>query len=293
MGNWWSSKSPISVREIISKQLFNIQANLRSFYLLIDCRSFEDYQLSHIDLSITINSLALPEHFRAYCCCDIILYGYGLENCLSYRQEVERFLIQNKIPYEQITFLRDTFSQYQLSYPYLCSNHPNYLEGRLFPSQIDENVFLSNYGVASNPDILTLLGITHILNCTKDCPFAGSNGVDDTDLQGSVNFSFLRVPVVDERDQEIHLYFRQAIEFIESALTTNQRESHNRVVIHCKHGQSRSATIAAAWLIKCREQTTDEAIAYLKECRPKVSPNEGFIGQLKSYEENIRKEEVK
>jgi protein-tyrosine phosphatase len=282
MGNLFSAKSPISVREISSTELFNIQANLRSFYLLIDCRSHEEYQLSHIDLSINLFSIALPEDFSPYCCCEIILYGSDLDNCLSSRKEAESFLIKNSIPYEQITFLRDPFSDYQISYPYLCSNHPNYLQGRLFPSKIAENVFLSNYGVASNPDILQLLGITHILNCTKDCPFAGSNGVDDTELlaSSSLNFSFLRVPVVDERDQEIHFYFQQAIDFIESALG----KDGNRVVIHCKHGQSRSATIAAAWLIQCRGHTTDGAISYLKECRPKVSPNEGFITQLKSFE---------
>lgn len=101
--------------------------------------------------------------------------------------------------------------------------------------------------------------------------------------------------VVDERDQQICNYFHQAIDFIENALQFNnnnnsdENQQPKRIIIHCKHGQSRSATVAAAWLIKCRGFTTDTSIEYLKKCRPKVSPNEGFIQQLRSFEESLPK----
>lgn len=281
MGNFWSTKSENLESELSSQELYNIQANIRSFYLLIDCRNFEDYQISHIDFAISIFSPIIPENFRPNFSCDIIIYGYNLDNCILSRKAIKSFLSSNQIPYQQFLYLRDTYTQFKNSFPYLCTDHQNFVEGRLFPSQIDDNVYLSNYGVASNPDVLKLLGITHILNCTKDCPFAGSNGVDDTQLSTSnFPYHFLRVPVVDETDQEIHLYFEQAIKFIQDALS-NQ---NCRVIIHCKHGQSRSATIAAAWLIYCKGYTTENSISYLKLCRPKVGPNDGFIEQLKSFE---------
>jgi hypothetical protein len=283
MGTFWS-ENKTKESEITSKELYNIQANLRSFYLMIDCRNHEDYLISHIDLSISLHSPVIPENFRPNFSCDIIIYGVNLESCRSSRKRIETFLQSNHVPYHQWIYLGDSFSQYKLLYPYLCSDHPDYQEGRLFPSQIDDHVFLSNYGVASNPDILRLLGITHILNCTRDCPFAGSNGVDDSELSASsFPFTFLRVPVVDERDQQIHLYFQQGIQFIEGALSTKG----SRVIIHCKHGQSRSATIAAAWLIHSKGSTTEGSIAYLQACRPKVSPNDGFINQLKAFEESL------
>jgi hypothetical protein len=34
------------------------------------------------------------------------------------------------------------------------------------------SIYLSNFGVAGNVAVLHLLGITHVLNCTQDCPFA-------------------------------------------------------------------------------------------------------------------------
>lgn len=284
MGKSWSREEVLAV-EITSQDLYNIQADLRSFYLMIDCRMNEDYLLSHIDLSVNLHSPVIPENFRSYSSCEIIIYGDDLRSCQLAQKDIEIFLKTNNILYHKFIYLKDSFSQYQSSYPYLCSDHPSYQEGRLFPSKIDDHVFLSNYGVASNPDILKLLGITHILNCTKDCPFAGSNGVSDSDLTPSLfPFTFLRVPVVDESDQQIHLYFQQAILFIENALSTN----NCRVIIHCKHGQSRSATIAAAWLIQSKGLTTEESISHLKACRPKVSPNDGFIKQLKAFEENLR-----
>jgi protein-tyrosine phosphatase len=94
----------------------------------------------------------------------------------------------------------------------------------------------------------------------------------------------LRVPVVDERDNQIKNYFDKANNFIESALRENEC---NRVLIHCKHGQSRSATIAAAWLVAFSSHSVSSALSHLKYCRPKVRPNDGFIQQLHDFESSI------
>lgn len=37
--------------------------------------------------------------------------------------------------------------------------------------------------------------------------------------------------------------------------------------------------------MKTRNWTVEEALKYLKECRPQASPNEGFLEQLKLYQE--------
>jgi hypothetical protein len=39
--------------------------------------------------------------------------------------------------------------------------------------------------------------------------------------------------------------------------------------------------------IHSKGSTTEESIAYLQACRPKVSPNDGFINQLKAFEESL------
>ena len=165
-------------------------------------------------------------------------------------------------------------------YPFLMTGHPHYVEGRLFPSQIDDRVFLSNYGVASNPDVVRLLGITHVINCTVDCPFVVLPPECDP---MAVQPALLRIPVIDESDQQIGSYFRVASEFLDAALADHV----SRVLIHCKHGQSRSAAVAAAFLIACRGHTTDTALTSLKASRPKVSPNAGFVVQLRHFEQEV------
>ena len=84
------------------------------------------------------------------------------------------------------------------------------------------------------------------------------------------------MPVVDEGDQDIAAHFERAIAFTEAALA-----SGGRVLFHCKHGQSRSPTVLASWLVAGRGHSVDTALRHLKACRPKVSPNSGFVGQLR------------
>ena len=202
---------------ITIQELYNTQCDLRSFYLLIDIRTFQEYSFSHIDLSLSFENFQLPENYRINKACDLIIYGENILQCQQRHKEIQNFFINNNFLENKLIFLNDSFLEYQRRFPYLCSNHLNYLEGRLFPSQIEQNVFLSNYGVASNPDILKLLGITHILNCTIDCPFADSTELENEMTKPS-QYQRLRVPVVDERDQQISNYFNQAITFIENAL---------------------------------------------------------------------------
>ncbi len=46
---------------------------------------------------------------------------------------------------------------------------------------------------------------------------------------------------------------------------------------------SRSATVAAAWLIWNHNWSVDEAIAHLQSVRPVVNPNVGFRKQLEDW----------
>ena len=58
----------------------------------------------------------------------------------------------------------------------------------------------------------------------------------------------------------------QAVEFIDEQVAQGKT-----VYIHCKAGRGRSATVAICWLIKSRQITSDEAQAWLTQCRPHVN----------------------
>lgn len=186
-------------------------------------------------------------------------------------------------------------------FPWLSPKHDFFEAGRLYPSLIARDrgsyLFLSNFGIASDPYIYHALDIKFVVNCTRDLPFAdevaallqskpaGSTGNESqapirTDLRVELIDRF-RVPVDDSVHHQICEHFADSVRFIAEAM--EKQEGH--VLIHCKHGQSRSATIAAAYLLYDSQQkgtpkTVNEILADLKHCRPRVSPNEGFLKQL-------------
>lgn len=186
-------------------------------------------------------------------------------------------------------------------FPWLSPKHDFFEAGRLYPSLIARNrgsyLFLSNFGIASDPYIYRALDIKFVVNCSRDLPFAdevasllqskpaGSTGHESqapirTDLRVELTDRF-RVPVDDSVDHQICEHFADSVQFIAEAM----EKQAGHVLIHCKHGQSRSATIAAAYLLYDSQQkgtpkTVQEVLANLKHCRPRVSPNEGFLKQL-------------
>ena len=62
------------------------------------------------------------------------------------------------------------------------------------------------------------------------------------------------------------------------------RESGGKVLIHCRAGISRSATICIAYLMYAGQLTVDEAHDYLKYRRPLISPNLNFMRQLAEFQ---------
>ena len=82
--------------------------------------------------------------------------------------------------------------------------------GRLFPSCIEKNLYLGNWGVASEKKVFQCLKITHVVNCTPDHPNCFENqksksssldGKFDFNLFQSISlFSSIRVIAVVDLD---------------------------------------------------------------------------------------------
>lgn len=71
----------------------------------------------------------------------------------------------------------------------------------------------------------------------------------------------------------------EAIEFIDEAI------EKGNILVHCLAGVSRSPTIVAAYLMYKKKLRYKEALAIIKQTRPFVNPNPGFIEQLKLFKE--------
>lgn len=76
----------------------------------------------------------------------------------------------------------------------------------------------------------------------------------------------------DNENQDLLSMFSKCYKFIQNALEEN---STNEVLIHCRAGRSRSATIATMYLMRTYRWNYDEAKKYLLTRRPLVKINDG------------------
>jgi protein-tyrosine phosphatase len=86
----------------------------------------------------------------------------------------------------------------------------------------------------------------------------------------------LVLPIDDQSDQDLKKYFKQAIEFIDTALYQSHAKGHTAVLVHCAAGISRSGGIVIAYLMWKQQWTFDNAWKYAQTMRPVVYPNMGF-----------------
>merc|ERR1712032_1156752 len=83
--------------------------------------------------------------------------------------------------------------------------------------------------------------------------------------------------IEDDITTDLAPVLRKALPFIKEAL----RSSGARVLVHCEQGRSRSASVVVAHLMDEGDLDLDAALALVREQRPSVKPNEGFLLQLR------------
>ena len=72
--------------------------------------------------------------------------------------------------------------------------------------------------------------------------------------------------------------FDETYRFIKEA-----KEQNGSILVHCKIGVSRSASCVIAYLMKEYKLHIRQALEKVREQRPIVDPNEGFLRQLEEY----------
>lgn len=60
------------------------------------------------------------------------------------------------------------------------------------------------------------------------------------------------------------------------------RQANENVLVHCRAGVSRSASVVIAYLMLYENMDFDTAMEHLRKVRPCISPNYGFMRQLRS-----------
>uniref|UniRef100_A0A8D0CK85 protein-serine/threonine phosphatase n=1 Tax=Scleropages formosus TaxID=113540 RepID=A0A8D0CK85_SCLFO len=92
------------------------------------------------------------------------------------------------------------------------------------------------------------------------------------------SFTYMNIRVYDVESTDLLSHWNNTYSFINKARCSGQG-----VLVHCKMGVSRSASTVVAFVMKQQHWTLERALAHVRERRPIIQPNEGFMKQLHTY----------
>ncbi|KAF7147086.1 hypothetical protein RHSIM_Rhsim03G0036700 [Rhododendron simsii] len=94
-----------------------------------------------------------------------------------------------------------------------------------------------------------------------------------------LKFVRMAVAIKDTESENLLDYLDVCLDFID------QSRKEGGVLVHCFAGVSRSAAIITAYLMKTEQLSQEDALEALRESCESVCPNDGFLEQLKMFEE--------
>ncbi|KAG8002554.1 Dual specificity protein phosphatase 7 [Nibea albiflora] len=141
-----------------------------------------------------------------------------------------------------------------------------------FPVQILPYLYLGCEKDSSNLDVLGQYNIKYILNVTSNLP----------NVFEHEGFKYKQIPISDHWSQNVSQFFPDAIAFIEEA-----RSKQCGILVHCLAGISRSVTVTVAYLMQKLNLSLNDAYDFVKRKKSNISPNFNFMGQLLDFEREL------
>ncbi len=278
--------------------------------LLIDSRSFLEYNTSHVVNSVNVgcskivkrrleqNKLSIQELLSTSCkgeaadaTCDVIVYDQSTQDVSRLSPDSFVVVLLSKLAetFNSVSMLSGGYNAFKTSFPYLCESQdqtqctmrgptlsqPCLPVAKVGPTRVLNYLYVGSQQDVLNEDIMRANGINYVLNVSKTCP-------SPTHIAPG---HFHRIPVRDNYGEKLLPWFEDAMNFIEKV-----RSANGCVIIHCLAGISRSPTVAIAYIMKHLNMNVDDAYKYVKEKRQSISPNFNFLGQLLEFEKRIHGE---
>lgn len=143
-------------------------------------------------------------------------------------------------------------------------------------SEIRPHLFIGNLYSTLDPKTLRANNITAIVSLMD-----ARHGKWGTPSIRSIvpEANHLYMPCLDSSTMDLLPFMSDVCNFIEG----NSCRNDTNVLVHCREGISRSASIVIAYLMRKHNMSLDEALAEVKE-RRKVRPSSNFVGQLRVWE---------
>jgi predicted protein tyrosine phosphatase len=135
---------------------------------------------------------------------------------------------------------------------------------------------------ATTPDALRRHNIRAVLNVAGP----HSTSVGKYPLVDHLIIEINDVP--DAANDMTKKVFPKAFQFLDKY--AHPKSPHKTpLLVHCQAGVSRSTTVLTGWLMKSFGLSMDKALTLIRERRPVVNPNYGFIRILREYEHFIKR----
>lgn len=172
----------------------------------------------------------------------------------------------------------DALGSRRLSHYYgTCKTYYYYLMNRVTTctTGIDcvyPGLYLSDLRMSLCDTELDRLGITHIITAVIGVPESYPD-----------KYTYKLIPLLDIAQEDIMSQFNDSNTFIDQALAEG-----GCVLVHCMVGASRSATIAAAYIIKQTGYSPETVIECMKRNRAVVQPNVGFMDSLNAFQSKLQ-----
>lgn len=110
--------------------------------------------------------------------------------------------------------------------------------------------------------------VHHILNVTREI---------DNFFPGM--FDYFNVRVYDDEKTDLLKHWDNTFKYI-----TRAKADGSKVLVHCKMGISRSASVVIAYAMKAYNWNFEQAITHVKKKRSCIKPNKSFLSQLETYQ---------
>ncbi|KAF9187379.1 tyrosine/serine/threonine protein phosphatase pps1 [Haplosporangium sp. Z 27] len=163
--------------------------------------------------------------------------------------------------------------------------HPEF-EGS-FPSRILPFLYLGNLAHASNPGLLKSLGIRYVLSVGEEAHGLNEDAKDSTIAESSSTRFVVKLvdDMFDNGVDSLWKHLESCVAFVDEA-----RKNNSRILIHCRVGVSRSATIVIAYLMAHYNLSLVDAYLMVRARRLSViiQPNLLFMYELLQWEQRLR-----
>ncbi|EGC38445.1 hypothetical protein DICPUDRAFT_17903, partial [Dictyostelium purpureum] len=302
---------------INSSDVYNLLQDISGSKLIVDLRSKEKYDVSHIRTAIslppppspdsntnsTIKSFNINKYIGSNATAkhwNLIFNRVVVYSDKPFLYSIDELEHLDEFNYTGIVDLkREDWDHVLLKY-FLSKRKKT----KIMVFQDGFNTFHSNYPFMCNSSTIKVTGSLYPSEIIINFLYLGGteNAATKEQLQNLkithiVNmaselddvyphtYKYYRADLDDRPKANIYRHFQPVIDFINAA----KREG-GRVLVHCAMGISRSTTVVLAYLMKEDHLSFNDAYKFVKSKRTFVNPNHGFITQLKEYDAFLIKE---